>query len=215
MSASLSNIFIPKCFDFLLDPLLQSLGIALDPYQKQLLRRHMELLLHWNSKINLTSVRDPREIVRRHFGESLFLAACLDFDTGTLVDIGSGGGFPGFPVAVAKPGLTVTLVESVAKKAAFLKEVSRDVANVRVFRGRFENLDATFDWAVVRWVPLNRLLDLICLKCHGFSALLGRAEAAPLAQDPRLRCQKPVPVPWQCDRVLAAALVGQGETLNP
>jgi len=202
MTAALSSIFTQKCFDVLLDPVLESLGIALDPSQKQLL-----------CKINLTSVRDPREIVRRHFGESLFVAACLHLDTGTLVDIGSGGGFPGFPIAVAKSGLAVTLVESVAKKGAFLKEVGRDVVNVRVFRGRFENLDGTFDCAVSRGVPLDHLLGPIHLKCRSFATIVGTAEAVALARDRRLSCEEAVPVPWQPGRVLAAGRVVQRHPL--
>ena len=197
-----SNIFDPKCFELLLDPILKTLGLALDPPQMRLLRRHMDLLLSWNRKVNLTSVRDPAEIVCRHFGESLFFAANLGFETGTLVDIGSGAGFPGFPVAVAKSLVKVTLVESVGKKAAFLKETSRDVPNVRVFRGRFEDLDTAFDWAVVRGVSLDPLVDAISLRCSGFSTLVGRDEATALARDPRLHCQEPQPVPWQPDRVL-------------
>ncbi|MBI3698139.1 MAG: 16S rRNA (guanine(527)-N(7))-methyltransferase RsmG [Acidobacteria bacterium] len=204
MAAAPSNIFDIKCFEALLDPVLKTLRLTLDPPQMQLLRRHMELLLQWSRKINLTSVRDPAEIIRRHFGESLFVAAHLGVETGTLVDIGSGAGFPGFPVAVAKPHVAVTLVESVGKKAAFLKEVSRDVSNVSIFRGRFENLHSAFDWATVRGVSMDRLIAPISLRCKGFFALVGKDEAAALALDPRLRCHEPAPLPWQPDRVLAS-----------
>jgi 16S rRNA (guanine527-N7)-methyltransferase len=85
---------------------------------------YLELILRWNVRMNLTAIRQPEEIVRRHFGESLVVGAYLG-DCATLLDYGSGGGFPGIPVQIMHPELRVTLAESQGKKAAFLREVIR------------------------------------------------------------------------------------------
>ena len=118
-------------FEDLLGATIAPLGFELSGSEIEGLRAHYELLVHWNRRINLTSVREPREIVERHFGESLFLAARMP-KVGSVVDVGSGAGFPGLPVAVVRRGLKVTLVESVGKKAAFLRECARDYGSVKV-----------------------------------------------------------------------------------
>jgi 16S rRNA (guanine527-N7)-methyltransferase len=89
---------------------------------------YLDLLLRWNARTNLTAIRDPEEIVRRHFGESLFAAshlAPLLSPTATLLDFGSGAGFPGLPIQLLLPNLRVTLAESQGKKASFLREAAR------------------------------------------------------------------------------------------
>jgi len=86
---------------------------------------YLELLLHWNRRINLTGLRDPRVIVRRLFGASLYLARLIEL-RGWLVDVGSGAGFPGLALKLATPDLKVTLLEPRKRKAAFLKEVIRE-----------------------------------------------------------------------------------------
>lgn len=89
------------------------------------LSRYLRLLLRWNRAINLTSIREPTEIVTRHFGESMYLAKFAAL-RGILLDVGSGAGFPGLALKIAVPELSVVLLEPVAKKRAFLKEVARD-----------------------------------------------------------------------------------------
>jgi len=112
------------------------------------LQTYLDLLLRWNARINLTAVRDPEQIVTRHFGESLFAARVLReagaFSSGTtLADIGSGAGFPGIPIKLFAPELHVTLIESQNKKATFLREVIRalELSHIVVHCGRAE------DWA--------------------------------------------------------------------
>ena len=83
---------------------------------------YLDLLLKWNTRTNLTAIRDPEEIVRRHFGESLFTATRLPA-CHSLLDLGSGAGFPGIPIQLALPEICVTLAESQNKKASFLREV--------------------------------------------------------------------------------------------
>ncbi len=120
------------------------------------IRAYIALLLEWNRKISLTAVTEPVEIVRFHFGESLFAAAEMKMHHGRLADVGSGAGFPGIPLALAAPGLHTTLIEVNAKKAAFLFEVVRrlDLSNVTVLRSRMEDVTGvqSFDFICARAV---------------------------------------------------------------
>jgi 16S rRNA (guanine527-N7)-methyltransferase len=129
---------------------LAELGLALDARQTGLLEAHYGALQLWNRRINLTAIRDSAEIAERHFGEALFLARELGQSPGSLLDIGSGAGFPGMPVAVCHPATRVTLLEPVGKKTAFLKEVSRSLSNVSVLQGRLDAVEGVFEWATVR-----------------------------------------------------------------
>lgn len=107
--------------------LLQPFGITLSQPQIGNLMVYLNLLLRWNEKINLTAIRRPEECVTRHFGESLLLARHEQL-TGCLLDIGSGAGFPALALKLVFPELNVTLLEPIAKKRAFLKEVVRACA---------------------------------------------------------------------------------------
>jgi len=117
---------------------------------------YIALLLEWNRKISLTTVMDPVEIVKFHFGESLFAACALELLDGRLADVGSGAGFPGIPLAMTIPGVQATLIEANAKKAAFLSEVARglQLPNVSVVRSRMEDATqiGTFDFVCARAV---------------------------------------------------------------
>ena len=116
---------------------------------------YLDLLLRWNERLNLTAIRTSEAIVERHFGESLFLARHLPPATRTLLDLGSGAGFPGLPVQLALPELKVTLAESQQKKASFLREVVRELdLSTEVWSSRAETLPAarTFDVVAMRAV---------------------------------------------------------------
>jgi 16S rRNA (guanine527-N7)-methyltransferase len=118
---------------------------------------YLDLLLRWNVRTNLTAIRSPEEIVRRHFGESLFVGMHLGESLPeTLLDLGSGAGFPGLPIALLHPGIAVTLAESQNKKATFLREAIRNLGlqNVEVWAGRAEDLpgDRLFDTVTLRAV---------------------------------------------------------------
>ncbi len=104
--------------------LLQPFGIDLAPRSFEQLEIYLDLLLRWNSRINLTSIRNAEECVIRHFGESLYLSRHESI-SGRLVDVGSGAGFPGLALKLVFPQIQVTLLEPVGKKRAFLKEVVR------------------------------------------------------------------------------------------
>ncbi|GAA5001373.1 16S rRNA (guanine(527)-N(7))-methyltransferase RsmG [Pseudoluteimonas lycopersici] len=103
---------------------------------------YLDLLARWNRTYNLTAVRDPREMVSRHLLDSLAMNAYLD-GIATLADLGTGPGLPGIPLAIARPGLRVTLVEANGKKARFLREAVRTLGlgNAEVAESRIEALD--------------------------------------------------------------------------
>jgi len=116
----------------------------------------LDLLRRWNQKIALTSVREPEYIVTRHFGESLFAAARLlqPDSRHCVIDVGSGAGFPGLPLKIYAPEITLTLIESNQKKAAFLKETIRAIGarDATVFAGRAEDCALQADIVTLRAV---------------------------------------------------------------
>ncbi|HXW54934.1 MAG TPA: 16S rRNA (guanine(527)-N(7))-methyltransferase RsmG [Candidatus Cybelea sp.] len=117
-------------------------------------RLYSELLLRWNERIKLTTVTDRIQIVRFHFGESLFPIRACRIEKGRLADFGSGAGFPGAPLAMALPGLSVRLIESNGRKAAFLAELKRTINldNAAVHARRAETLGPSeqFDFVTAR-----------------------------------------------------------------
>jgi 16S rRNA (guanine527-N7)-methyltransferase len=129
---------------------------ALDEKQLDRISAYLDLLLKWNAKTNLTSVRIPEEIVTRHFGESLFAASRLLAPGAleTVIDLGSGAGFPGLPFAIWSPVVQVTLLESNVKKAAFLNEVihALQLTNARALRQRGEEHPGQADLVTMRAV---------------------------------------------------------------
>ena len=146
----------------LLHPFLER---TLPEVQLQQISTYIDLLLRWNARINLTAIRDPDEIVTRHFGESLFAARHLFPSSSAvpsvvkslprLADVGSGAGFPGIPLKLWNPRINLTLIESNHKKATFLREVVRSLTltDINVFNGRAEDLppaQAGFDVVTLR-----------------------------------------------------------------
>jgi len=126
--------------------------------QLTLLEQHYKLLLRWNQKLNLTRITSLVEAVRYHYCESLYLAEHLPKRPLRIVDIGSGAGFPGIPVAVYRPDCGVDLVESHQRKAVFLTEAAHSLPNVRVLPQRAESLVGGYDWMISRAVRVNDLL---------------------------------------------------------
>ena len=106
------------------------------------IQQYMKILLAWNDKVSLTAIRNPLEILYRHFCESMFAGASVPVENGRLADVGSGGGFPGLPLKILRPGLQVFLIESNLKKATFLAEVVRELGlrETRVLVRRYEEL---------------------------------------------------------------------------
>jgi 16S rRNA (guanine527-N7)-methyltransferase len=113
------------------------------------LSAYLDLLLKWNARTNLTAIRDPEQIVQRHFGEGLFTGLQL-LNLTSLLDFGSGAGFPGLPIQLLMPELRVTLAESQGKKASFLREAVRTLGlKTEVWAGRVEDMPASQTFAAV------------------------------------------------------------------
>jgi len=113
-------------------------------YEEQVLQiqQYIKILLYWNDKVNLTAIRDPLEILYRHFCESMYAVTSVPVESGRLADVGSGGGFPGLPLKIVRPELRVFLVESSIKKVTFLAEVTRELGlkDVQVLARCYEEL---------------------------------------------------------------------------
>jgi len=132
-------------FKSALDEALSKFGIdSLDEGQRRQLITHYSMLRRWNQRLNLTRIIEPDEAARLHYAESLFGARFIDGER-TLLDIGSGAGFPAIPLAVAKPQLLVTALDSNNKKSLFLKEVKDELGldNLKVVTARLDE----YDWA--------------------------------------------------------------------
>jgi 16S rRNA (guanine(527)-N(7))-methyltransferase RsmG len=119
--------------------------------QLTILERHYALLVQWNQRMNLTRIEKLEDVVRLHYCESLFLGRQLPGGALRIMDIGSGAGFPGFPVAILRPDCSFDLVESDRRKAVFLREACV-APNVRVLAERAETLEGGYDWVVSRAV---------------------------------------------------------------
>ncbi len=163
------------------------------------LEAHYQLLLRWNKVLNLTAVRDPEEMVVRHYAESLFLASRLPHGAISVVDIGSGAGFPGVPVAIARPQADVTLVESHQRKAVFLREATREIGNIQVFAGRAEDLAEEFDWAVCRAVKYADIRKILARVSRQVAFLAGGGKDAEMAG---MEWDDSIQLPWGDQRFL-------------
>ena len=137
------------------------------------IQQYIKILLLWNEKINLTAIRDPLEILYRHFCESMYASVAVPVENGRLADVGSGGGFPGLPLKIIRPDLRVFLVESNLKKVTFLAEVIRELGlrDVQVLMRRYEELGEEL-------APL----DYVCSRAFGeFPAFLDWARSEQIA----------------------------------
>ncbi len=200
----------PEKIRELLAPFLE--GDALSDQQVQLVSQHFELLLRWNSRVNLTSITEPEQILARHFGESLFAARKLyqgASGIGSMIDLGSGAGFPGIPIKILAPELHVTLVESRQKKATFLCEVVRalGLAGIEVANQRAEDLGLQAHTVTLRAVEkFNNSLSIAAnlVKNGGrLSLLIGAAQVGTATSLlPKFSWDDPISTPLSQSRVL-------------
>ena len=178
------------------------LGVSADAQGKLL--AYLDLLVKWNRAYNLTAVRDPADMVARHLLDSLAILPYLHGST--LADVGSGPGLPGIPLAIARPDLAVTLIESNGKKARFLREAVRNLplANVTVVQERVQDADGRFDTVTAR--AFASLPDMLAWGGHLLAvqgrwlALKGRVDPAEVEAVPagfRLLAVHPLDVPGE------------------
>ena len=138
---------------------LQELALALPPGAIEKLMAYLDLLAKWNRIYNLTAIRDPMQAVSHHLLDSLAVVRALSERPGTLADIGSGGGLPGIPLAIAEPARRVTLNDANEKKGAFLRQavIELGLSNAAVHVGRVEE-----------WHPAERFAIVVS---RGFASL--------------------------------------------
>jgi 16S rRNA (guanine527-N7)-methyltransferase len=172
--------------------------VALSEDQLAVLFQHFELMGRWNERMNLTSIETPAEIVSRHYCESLFFASHMPEEQRcqTVLDFGSGAGFPGFPLAVLRPESKITLLEANQRRAVFLKEASRGVMNVTVASERGENFGRTHDWVVARAVKTADVLRSLPRLGSKIGLLVGDSSLNELKRSQSCRWSRTVKIPW-------------------
>ncbi len=190
---------------------LERYGLSATPTQIEQIIAYISLLLVWNDKVNITAIHDPREILYRHFCESMLARTAVPIEKGRLADVGSGGGFPGLPLKIISPEIEVSLIESNTKRATFLAEVVRQLGltGVRVLVQRYEDLGEEI--APIDFVCTRALGDYDQLLSWAGSSLLsvktivlwvGAAETPKLSGQRGWNWRQPVPVPDSLRRFL-------------
>lgn len=190
---------------------LSGFQIDVNADQVAQIQEYIRLLLVWNEKVNLTAIRDPLEILYRHFCESMFAAKVVELRQCRLADIGTGAGFPGLALKILVPDSQIVLVESNIKKATFLAEVIRalGIPGANVLVSRYEELgeevapadfllaralgdfEVFLKWAASEKVDAKRVV-----------LWLGTADVEQVRKSPRWVWESPVTVPLSLRRVL-------------
>ena len=185
---------------------IKGLALDLDAGQQARLLDYLALLFKWNAVYNLTSVRDPLQMVTHHLLDSL--AAVPSFaHAANVLDVGAGGGLPGIVLAIARPAMQVALIDTVHKKTAFLKQVKAELElnNVMVYTGKVQQLRALQPFDVITSRAFADLSDFVEWSGHlladggQFIALKG---VAPPDEQERL------PVPWKVSKLQALQVPG-------
>ena len=146
-------------------------GINVSDNQLALFQQYSSLLISWNEKFNLTAITDEKQIIEKHFLDSLFLAKYINLDNKKVLDIGTGAGFPGIPLAIIFPNASFYLSDSNGKKITFLKEVVKELNlnNVTIIQSRIEEMNKyrdQFDYVSARALKqLNILIELAIPLC--------------------------------------------------
>jgi len=189
---------MPIIPDQLIDSTLQEYGVSANSDIRSGIQKYISLLRRWNERISLTTITDPRQILRFHFGESMFAASAVPIRNGRLADVGSGAGFPGIPLKILIPTLDLVLIESNTKKASFLSECIRELSLVgaEVFRSRFEDLDErALDFGFITARALGDYEGLVEWAQESLAS--GGALVLWLGQDDALRLQNESSIEWR------------------
>src|SRR5437764_6644422 len=175
------------------------------------IQQYIKILLAWNDKINLTAIRDPLEILYRHFCECMFAGSSVPMERGRLADAGTGAGLPGLPLKILRPGLQVFLIESNLKRATFLAEVIRELGlrDAQVLVRRYEELGeeiAPIDYLCARalgefpsfleWAHSDQL------SAKEVILWVGERDVAEIQKTPAWDWREPIPVPNSLRRLL-------------
>jgi 16S rRNA (guanine(527)-N(7))-methyltransferase RsmG len=153
--------------------------------------------------MNLTSVEEPEDVVVRHYCESAFFALSIPEERVevSVADIGSGAGFPGVPLAIVRPLWKVSLIESNQRKAVFLRESTRHLANVQVIAKRVELSNTSYGWIVSRAVKHSDVLALVPAMAPLIGLLSTQDLFAKFSDDLRFTWNIPVSIPWDTRRL--------------
>jgi 16S rRNA (guanine527-N7)-methyltransferase len=196
------------------DAIRRALGefqITASELQVSQIQQYMSMLLAWNEKVNLTAIRDPLEILYRHFCESMYAAVTVPLEKGRLADVGSGGGFPGLPLKILRPDLELFLVESNVKKSTFLAEVVRELGlnDARVLVSRYEELgeeltplDTVCSRAVGEFVPFLAWAGSERVAAQQVMLWIGGRDLDEVRSIPGWEWREPTPVPQSLRRFL-------------
>ena len=194
-----------------LNALLPAAGLAaLDAATAAQFETYLSLILRWNARLNLISIRDETMLCINHLAESIVCARTLPDEIRTLLDYGSGAGLPGIPIALCRREIAVTLAESQGRKAAFLREAVRVLEiKTKVYPARAESLTEQFDCVTLRAVdkmPKAVATAARLLAPKGWLALMTTTrELAGLqtAAGPGFTWNKALPMPFSKSRILA------------
>ena len=186
--------------------------LTLSEDQIRRLWEHYEILLRWNERMNLTSIPAGEEMVIRHYCESLFFGAHLSVrqEAISIVDLGSGAGFPGVPLAILQPAWHVTLLESNQRKAVFLRESTRGSRNTSVLARRAESVSEKFDWVVARGVDPKDVVQNIPRLAPRVGLMLGEDDFSVIQGLPDIAWLEPVRLPWGDRRLCVFGEVSRG-----
>lgn len=175
------------------------------------IRAYIALLLRWNKKVSLTTVVEPIAILRFHFGESIFALPAVPLENGRLADFGSGAGFPGLALRVVLSDLSALLIEPNTKKAAFLREVARELklTRVAVVRQRMEEFPddlGQFDYITARalgdYPNLLSVSQSLLTRDGKVILWLGEKESEKLSSQPAWNWRDPILIPGSNRRFL-------------
>ncbi|MES2933003.1 MAG: 16S rRNA (guanine(527)-N(7))-methyltransferase RsmG [Pseudomonadota bacterium] len=204
---------------------LQALVLDLQPQQLERLLDYLALLAKWNGVYNLTAVRDPAQMVIQHLLDSLTVVSAFD-GAKNILDVGAGGGLPGMVLAIARPDMRVSMIDTVHKKTAFLTQVKAELglANVTVYTARVEQLQVAQKFDVITSRAFAELSDFVNWSQHlladsgRFIAMKGLAPDQEIAKLPpgwRVAEVRPLQVPgMQAERHLIFIENASRETVN-
>jgi 16S rRNA (guanine527-N7)-methyltransferase len=212
-SAILSEPTIRRAF--------REFNLEVSSEQVLIIQQYMKILLAWNEKLNLTAIRDPLEVLYRHFCESMYAGSSVPVEKGRLADVGSGAGFPGLPLKILRPNLQVFLIEANIKKATFMAEVIRELGltDARVLVSRYQELSeevAPLDFVCSRALgEFGPFLEWAGSKQVSAKRVILWTGARDLEEIQRIKnweWREPIQVPHSLRRLL---LVGVNKSLLP
>jgi 16S rRNA (guanine527-N7)-methyltransferase len=197
--------------------ILSIYGFDASERQGQAIRAYISLLLRWSETVSLTTVTAVDEILRFHFGESLFALQFVSIENGRLADVGAGAGFPGLALKIGRPHLRLTLLEPNQKKATFLREVTRELhlEDVKVLRSQFEHLSpevGKFEHITARALGFHEALVRLAaprlVKSGELILWVGEDDTAAISSIHTMKWREPILIPGSKRRFL---LIGAKE----